>query len=75
MTEQQTIERIAEWMGWKELIWQDFDWNAWRQVEEKLMEDEELWKRYMIRFSKSITTYMQATLSKRIDVLLSALDK
>ena len=50
MPDQQIIERLAEFTGASE-IWvknslEEEDWNWWRQVEEKVMEDLDLFAKY-----------------------------
>lgn len=67
-------ESDGEFVVWLE-VWNPLtDWNHWRQVEEKVMEDEDLWNWFMADFCDEVTTYVQADLPTRVDALLSALD-
>ncbi len=57
------------------LMWNPLtDWNHWRQVEEKVMEDERLKAWFFADFCDEIETYLQADLPTRVDALLAALD-
>ncbi len=52
------------------------DWNHWRQVEEKVMEDEELWSAWIKgmqpEFILQFDTYMNTSISKRVSALIAA---
>ncbi len=50
------------------------DWNHWRQVEEKVMEDEKLAKElfYEQTISWTTTSYVKADLPTRVDALIAA---
>jgi len=55
------------------------DWNHWRQVEEKVMEDEKLLERYVHKVclfchAHGLSTVMRPDLPERVDALLSALN-
>lgn len=61
-----------------QIIWNPLtDWNHWRQVELKVMEDNDLWLRF-VRDSKGFTyemsDYMKMDLHTRVDALIAALD-
>lgn len=61
----------AQWVEWNPLE----DWNDWRQVEERLMEDGKspLIKEYLKGFEGK-GDYMGSDLQERADVLIFALD-
>ncbi len=102
MTDQQIIERLAEFLGWEltdaynngvecdlmvkrgdkyDLIGSPLkSWDTWRQVEEKIMEDEELTKKWFfhlasIEFPKEIPcmVILKADLPTRCNALISVL--
>lgn len=59
------------------------DWNLWREVEEKVMEDKNLWAEFSYSFfpkgdytdqCEAMPFYMKAPLRTRCRALLSALD-
>lgn len=51
------------------------DWNHWRQVEEKVMEDETLFFEFSVVLADSFgTPLIRADLPTRVDALLAALD-
>ncbi len=106
MTEQESIEYLARFMGWREIKnwkedgdiyqWEAYedggwgiiedrhwnpltDWNHWRQVEEKVMEDQELKNEYISKLIEEVECstagacdYMKAELATRISALISA---
>jgi len=95
MNEQQTKERLAEFMGWEKKnvmfkngttecfignndvrpcsLWNPLtDWNHWRQVEEKVMEDEELVYKFIRDFATT-DIYMKADLPTRCKALVAVL--
>ena len=54
------------------------NWNHWRQVEEKVMEDEQLWRRFVSSFcyeqaEPSVEEYMVTDRPTRCRALLAAL--
>jgi len=56
------------------------DWNHWRQVEEKIMEDGDLFGKLVMSFGKdlfgqNIIKYLQADLPTRCKALCSVLPK
>lgn len=64
------IAYYGEGLGWNPLT----DWNHWRMVEEKVMEDERLWQQFMDSFRPfALLEYMKADLPTRVDALLSVL--
>ena len=102
LTDQQIIERLAEFMGWTKLYtdrgfdwkgeykimadgndWNPLqDWNHWRQVEEKMMEDvgdnDTYYREYLKYFEcpnadDCIVLYMKADLPTRCKALVSVL--
>jgi len=51
MSDTEIIEKLAEFIGWEDgtqgAYWNPMeDWNDFRMVEERMMEDEELWEEY-----------------------------
>ena len=55
------------------------DWNHWRQVEEKVMEDEELWEKYWNMLwadngFNNVLAGMKADLPTRCKALISVLN-
>lgn len=51
-------------------------WDDWRMVEEKIMENDELWADFMDEFKKhSLHLYMKANLETRCTALLKILDE
>jgi len=114
-TNEQIIERIAEFMGWerhcdtcggtyvihyihgeggchpcedcshKEQVKHDWnplhDWNHWRAVEEKIMEDEELFQNFIHNggywtdgeYIPSTEVYLKSTLEERCKALIEIL--
>lgn len=78
-------DRFGEWAIGETPVWNsregnawrpDEDWNHFRQVEEKVMEDSLLYT-YFIQhdtFDSWIGDYMKADLPTRVKALLSALD-
>jgi hypothetical protein len=64
-------EEFQAFADWNPLT----DWNHWRLVEKKVMEDEELWLYYctdLQRMHTSLTKMMEADLPTRADALISA---
>lgn len=83
MSNAQKIERLAvEVMGWTGIVletmpkdWNPLaDWNHWRQVEEKVMEDTELANIFLWPDPHSMQQYIEADLPTRVDSLIAALD-
>lgn len=61
---------FAEEIDWNPLS----SWDDWRRVEERVMEDEELWEKFADRFPGDfpIDTYMRADLPTRAKALYLA---
>ena len=92
-TPEQIKERLARFMGWEDAPFVEIgkfnpltDWNHWRMVEEKVLEDEELLREFtkllMAKRMRNLVSsyqqegmfaYMKAPLSERVDALISVL--
>jgi hypothetical protein len=72
-------DQNEHWDFAAEIDWNPLtDWNHWRQVEKRVMEDEDLWELFCINCCRPksclIGNYMQANLPTRIQALIAALD-
>ena len=83
MSKKQIIERLRNFVGGISPL-SSFnpvdDWNAWRIVEEKVMEDEKMWLIFIAQFGggtkhRDLQLYCEADLPTRCKALCSVLEE